>query len=88
MYPLIIYITREGLGGLWPPSFLLLWRAGGALQALLGTFGPILSSSRDDMGPYVAVMGCYETLWGQVWDVMGPYGAVMGCYGILLVGMG
>ena len=39
------FATQENSGGPRPPSFSLLWRAGGALQALLGTSGPILSSS-------------------------------------------
>ena len=41
----IDFIKREGSGGLRPPSFSLLRRAGRALRALLGTSGPILSSS-------------------------------------------
>ena len=36
---------REDSGGLRPPSFSLLRRAGRALRALMGTFDPILSNS-------------------------------------------
>ena len=35
-------LRREHLDGLRPSSFSLLWRAGRALRALLGTSGPIL----------------------------------------------
>ena len=41
----IKFLIREDSGGLWPPSFSLLRRAGRALRALMGTFDPILSNS-------------------------------------------